>query len=448
MKLKKLTSMVLAGTLCLSSGAVMTVEAKEKVKIEYWHTMSGVNGEAMEAAVADFNETIGKEKGIEVESVYQGDDVSEKLKTLAQANDTKNFPNVAQIVGAGIPSTLGYEQLVKIEDMYKSGENILVAKEDLNENAVRAFSYQDELIAMPFNVSSILLYYNKDMFEEVGLDPENPPATIAEMADACEKLMVKDGDDVTRYGLNVAVRRYQLANWIGGQGEYNFFGDNEGGRSDMMTKVTFGEDGSLDKFLTEWEKVIATGGYKEIEDNINEEFALQLFGMAVMSSARIGKINALVGENFEWATAPLPKVDAADKGGTSVGGSCLAMYDKGNEDQVKASWEFVQYLATPEVQAKFDAATGYLPVNSKTYDTEEMKTYMEENPNYKVAVDQMLSSNPNVQEPFDIINWELDEVIKNNMAEFGAGNQDKETTLNNIVDQCNERLSAYVRANG
>lgn len=194
--------------------------------------------------------------------------------------------------------------------------------------------------------------------------------------------------------------------------------------------------------------MIATGGYKEIEDNINEEFALQLFGMAVMSSARIGKINALVGENFEWATAPLPKVDAADKGGTSVGGSCLAMYDKGNEDQIKASWEFVQYLATPEVQEKFDAATGYLPVNSKTYDTEEMKTYMEENPNYKVAVDQMLSSNPNVQEPFDIINWELDEVIKNNMAEFGAGNQDKETTLNNIVDQCNERLSAYVRAKG
>ena len=54
--------------------------------------MAGVNGEAMETIVNDFNETVGKEKGITVKSVYQGDDVSEKLKTLAQANDTKKLP--------------------------------------------------------------------------------------------------------------------------------------------------------------------------------------------------------------------------------------------------------------------------------------------------------------------------------------------------------------------
>ena len=47
-----------------------------------------------------------------------------------------------------------------------------------------------------------------------------------------------------------------------------------------------------------------------------------------------------------------------------------------------------------------------------------MATYLEENLNYKVAVDQMNASNPNVQEPFDIINWEMDEVIRNNMEEF------------------------------
>lgn len=418
------------------------------VQIEYWHTMAGVNGEAMESLVKEFNETMGKEKGISVKSVFQGDDVSEKLKTLAQANDTKNFPNVAQITGAGIPSALNYEQLVKIEDLYEKGEDILVTKEELDPHTVRAFSYQDQLICMPFNVSSILLYYNKDMFEEVGLDPENPPKTIAEMAEACEKLMQKDGDTVTRYGLNVAVRRYQLANWIGGQGEYNYFGDHEGGRAGMMTKVTFGEDGTLDKYLTEWEKVVATGGYKEVEDNINEEFSLELFGMAIMSSARIQTITSLVGDKFQWATANLPKVDASDEGGTSVGGSCLAVFNKGDDAQVNAAWIFSQYLASPEAQTAFDTATGYLPVNTKTYEESGMVTYLEENPNYAVAVEQMKNSNVNVQEPFDIINWEIDEVIKNNMAEFGAGNQDKDTTRDNIVNQCNDKLAAYVRANG
>ena len=49
-----------------------------------------------------------------------------------------------------------------------------------------------------------------------------------------------------------------------------------------------------------------------------------LFGMAIMSSARIGTIDSLVGDKFEWATAPLPKVDAADTGGTAVGGTAAA----------------------------------------------------------------------------------------------------------------------------
>lgn len=478
MKMKKMVSLVLAAVMTSSllaacgSGSSKTVTATqaatvttsggnaadaanteapkgsaEPVTIEYWHTMSGVNGEAMEQVVEQFNSTTGQELGITVKSVYQGDDVSEKLKTLAQANDTKNFPDAAQIVGAGIPSALNYEQLVKIDDMYAAGESIIVAREDLAENTVRAFSYQEKLICMPFNVSSILLYYNKDMFEAVGLDPEKPPTTIAEMADAIKALMIKDGDTVSRYGLNVAVRRYQMANWIGGQGEYNLFGDNEGGRADMMTKVTFGEDGTLEKYLTEWEKVVQTGGYKEIEDNINEEFSLELFGMAIMSSARIGRITNLVGDKFEWATAPLPKVDSADTGGTSVGGSCLAIFNKGDENRVQAAWVFVQYLASPQVQVEFDIATGYLPVNNKVYEEASMIEYLAENPHYETAVNQMKNSHPYVQEPFDIINWEIDEVIKNNMAEFGSGNQDKATTLENIVNQCNEKLAAYVKAN-
>lgn len=461
MKTKRMVSMALAAVMVSSllsgcgsggSGAVSATQStleglEEMVTIEYWHTMSGVNGEAMEKVVDQFNSTTGQELGVKVKSVYQGDDVSEKLKTLAQANDTRNFPDAAQIVGAGIPSALNYEQLIKIDDMYAAGDNIIVAREDLAENTVRAFSYQDKLICMPFNVSSILLYYNRDMFQAAGLDPENPPATIAEMAEAIETIMIREGDTVARYGLNVAVRRYQMANWIGGQGEYNLFGNNEGGRADMMTKVTFGEDGSLKKFLTEWEKVVKTGGYKEIEDNINEEFALELFGMAIMSSARIGRINSLVGDKFQWATAPLPKVDSGDTGGTSVGGSCLAMFDKGDETHVQAAWAFVQYLASPQVQAEFDIATGYLPVNNKVYEETAMIKYLEENPNYETAVNQIKNSHPYVQEPFDIINWEIDEVIKNNMAEFGSGNQDKETTLENIVNQCNEKLAAYVRAN-
>lgn len=414
--------------------------------VEFWHTMSGVNSTAIEKIVSSFNETVGKEKGIQVKAVFQGNDNSEKLKTLAQANDFKNFPDCAQIVGAGIPAAFNYSQLVPVQDMLDASNTTLDIN-DIEPTMLRSYNYAGEQIGMPVSCSALLLYYNEDMLKEAGLD--TPPETIAELAEYCEKLKVVDKNgEVERYGLNVAIRRYQLANYIGSQGEYNFFGDNEGGRLAPMTKVTFGEDGSLRKFLTEWEKVIKSGGYKPTEDDINEEFALGIHAMVNMSSARIGKIKALVGDNFKWNVAPNPKVDANDKGGVAVGGSCVVMFDPDQDpEQVAATWEFVQYMVSPEVQFQFHKDTGYIPVNKKVYQQPGIDQWFEENPAYKVAVDAIHASNPNVQEPFDIINWEIDSVIKNHMVAFAEGKETLDQCHDAIVKECNDKLAAYHKAN-
>ncbi|NMD37197.1 MAG: ABC transporter substrate-binding protein [Christensenellaceae bacterium] len=442
--LTRVLSLVLVLMLLISATPVLAENVRT---VEFWHTLTGVNGAAVEAIAQEYNETVGKEKGIFVNAVYQGNDNSEKLKTLAQANDFKNYPDVAQIAGAGIPSAITYDILVPIEDLINKEGNF-ISTEDIEPNMLRSYTYQNKLIGMPMSCSAILLYYNCDMFEEVGLDPNAPPTTIAEMADAIEKVMVKDGDNVTRYGLNVAVRRYQLSNWIGGQGEFNFFGDNEGGRVAPMTKVTFGEDGTLRAFLTEWEKVINTGGYKPAEDDINEEFALQLFGMAIMSTARIGKIKSLVGDNFKWNVTRLPKVNADDKGGIAVGGSCVVVFDPDNDDaQVEATWDFVQFMSSAEQQFKFHQATGYIPVNKNVYSLEGADEWFELNPMYKTAIDAIHDSHPNVQEPFDIINWEIDSIIRTHMLAFANGEETLDQCHDGIVNECNAKLDAYHLAN-
>ena len=443
--MSRVLTLVLAMSIVLSS-MIFPAAAEEVRTVDFWHTLTGVNGAAIEAIATEFNETIGKEKGIVVKAVYQGNDNSEKLKTLAQAEDFENFPDVAQIAGAGIPSAITYDSLVPIgELMAREGNSISL--EDIEPNMLRSYTYQDKLIGMPVSCSALLLYYNVDMFNEVGLT--EAPKTIAELAEAVEKLMVKDEKgNVIRYGLNVAVRRYQMANFIGGQGEYNFFGDNEGGRTAPMTKVTFGEDGTLRAFLTEWEKVIKTGGYKAYEDDINEEFSLELFGMAMMSTARIGKIKGLVGDKFNWNVAALPKVNEKDTGGISVGGSCVVMFDPDKDPaQVDATWEFVQFMVSAEQQFKFHQASGYIPVNTKIYDLEGADTWFAENPMYKIAIDAIHASHPNVQEPFDIINWEIDTVIKDHMLAFANGEETLDECHDAIVKECNEKLDAYHLAN-
>ena len=415
------------------------------VNIDFWHHMEGTSAVALEETVQNFNDTVGKEYGIVVTPSFQGTNTAEKLKTLAQAGDWGNFPDVCQVASAGIPVISGYDLLVTPEEMYAAGENIITPREDILANAQRTFTYMDELCALPFSNSAILLYYNKDMFEAAGI--ENPPATIAEMVEDIEKLTVKNGEEVETYGLEVQVKRYQLLNFLGAMGEYNFLGDNEGGRTGLMTKTTIGEDGSLMAFLDEWEKVIATGGYKPVEDNINEEFAMEMTAMAIMSSARIAKVDELTGGALNYGTAQLPTVSADDKGGIAVGGSGVVMFDKDDELRKTAAWIFQQYLAGEDAQYTFCTGSGYIPINSKLYDSERMQTFLAENEPMQAAAEAMQNANPNVQEPFDMVTGEINTIIDTEMVNFANG-QDKQTTHDNIVNQINAKLAEYVSVNG
>lgn len=418
------------------------------IPVQFWHHMEGVNAKALETVCSNFNDTVGKEYGITVTPSFQGTNTAEKLNTLAQAGDWSNFPDVCQVASAGIPAISGYDIFVSPEVQYAKGQDILLPRDSVIANNARTFTYKDQLCAIPFSNSTILLYYNKDLFQAAGLNPEQPPKTIAQMADCIKKLTVKKGNTVETYGLNVEVKRYQLVNWIGGQGDFNFIGDNEGGRTGLMTKFTFGEDGTLMNFLNEWEKVIETGGYKPVEDNINEEFAMGLSAMAIMSSARITKLQDLIGDGFSWGTAPLPKVLETDKGGTAVGGSGIVMFHKGDEKELRASWIFQQYLGGPEAQYDFCTESGYIPMNKDLYEMDRMKTFLAENSEFKAPVEQLMASNPNVQEPFDMVTGDVNSIIDEEMLAFAQGKQDKESTGRNIVDRCNKKIADFEKVNG
>ena len=115
--------------------------------------------------------------------------------------------------------------------------------------------------------------------------------------------------------------------------------------------------------------------------------------------------------------------------------------------QVDATWEFVQFMVSADQQFKFHQASGYIPVNVNVYDLEGADAWFEANPMYKIAIDAIHASHPNVQEPFDIINWEIDSVIATNMLAFANGEQTLDETHDKIVSECNKKLDAYHLAN-
>ena len=421
------------------------------VTIEFWNSAEGAMATSTEYLVGLFNDTVGKDKGIHVNSVFQGGDVVEKLKTLVQANDCSNFPDVGQIYAAGLSTVLQMKNLVPLDTIYESGEyEITLPKEEIIENFLRSYTYEGQTVSLPLNASTMLMYYNKDAAKEAGLDPDAPPKTIAELAEWTDALTVRDGSTVTRYGLNIQMDRYELVNFLAGVSDTgcNYIGDNGGGRDAMMTKLTIGEDGSLMAFLDEWEKVIATGGYKAVNDDERGEFANGLSAINFQSSAQLASMMSNAEGKFELGVAPLPACSDKYGAGAAVGGGSLAMFDMGDAARRQAAWEFMQFMASADSQVYLFEHNGYLPVCKSAYETDAYKAFVESTPEAAVAVEQLNNSDPGMQEPMDLINWELNTLSKDSFIAWTNGEITKQECHDNIVDGFNAKLTEYIRANG
>jgi sn-glycerol 3-phosphate transport system substrate-binding protein len=416
--------------------------AGKPVEVVFWHSTSGATGEALESIIKAYNEGPGKEKNIHVNLVYQGYEGTSKVILAYQTKDTANAPDINQGLTSTIPSVMDMGWSVPAGKFLNSRDST-ITKKSFYEALQRSCTYQGEMAAIPFANSIPLLYYNTEMLREAGYN--EPPKTMDQMTEYVKKLTLKQGNNVSRYGLNMQVKRYQLVEFCVSQRRDSFFGDNEGGRAAPMTRITAGEDGTLKAFLEKLQKLLDTGGYKYVEDSINEEFAQGLSAMVIMSSSRIGTMNRLM--PGKYMTAFLPKVNPGDSGGAAVGGSCLNLFNRGDEARLKAAWDVIQWCVSPENQYAFSIASGYIPVNTACEAMPEMQAYYKENPQYKVALDQMKASSPLAQEPLDLTYNEINGIVTEVMLEFCQRKLDVNGAVAKIVARCNASLDEYHGAN-
>lgn len=416
-----------------------------QTEVTFWHSLNGSAGEALEEVIAGYNAGQGQEKGIHVNLVYQGYEGTDKVILAYQTNDTANAPDINQGLTSTIPSMMDLDWTVDLTTMMEAADN-QVKREDYYEAMIRSCTADDKLMAIPFANSNLLLYYNEDALKEAGF--EAPPATWDELAQYTEALTRKSADgSVERYGFETQIKRYQLCNYLVQQSTSSFVGDNEGGRAGEMTKLTVKEDGTLKTILEKVEAVNKTGGYKYVEDSLNEEFANGLTAMCMMSSSRLATINSLVGDSFSWKVAPIPKVTEQDGSGAALGGSCLTLFHLGDEAKVNAAWDVLQYCSSPKAQYILSTKSGYIPVNKKVEAMEEMKAYYAENPQFQVPLEQMKASSPMAQEPLDLVYNDINGVMTDAMVQFCEGSLSVDETVDKIVDECNALLDEYHEAN-
>lgn len=334
-------------------------------EVEFWYPLGGSNGEVFRSMVEGFNDS---HNGIEINAIYQGgygDTARKVINSLA----SDNLPDGGLIPAA--PLFTGREGNYLVQK-YINGPNGLDTSDffsvlwDYNK-------YNGTISSLPFNNSTPILYYNKELMKDAGLDPSSPPSTWDELLQMARKI----NDQLS----GVMPINIHDTDWL-----FKAFILQAGGR-------IMNNDASAPRFNS-CAGIQAMNLYKTlINENLmpkgqHGDQPLNTFvaGRLAFMLATTGYVsNALEGADFEFGTDMLPKKNYR---GATVGGAALTMFPSTEEKQ-QATWEFLKWLISPENIVRWSMKTGYIPIRKSVAQSEMMQQFWEKNPQYKAGFNQL-----------------------------------------------------------
>ena len=360
--------------------------AKKPVNITYWHAMTRANEEELKKLTAQFN--------------AQQHDVHVTLSAAASYTDnatrfkaglsTGALPDLFQGEDTSTQSMIDSQAVLPAASCLKADG---AGTADLLPRVVAYYSVKGVLYAMPFNDSNPVLYYNKKVFRRAGLDPEKPPLTFAEVK--ADSLKIEQSGAAS-FGIALKTDAWPVEHWLAKAG--HTLVNNDNGRTARATKVTFDDATGVSLFswfddMVKSKAALSTGSG---DSNVNHYFAVGdgKAAMTIDTSAALGTITQLFSlgryKNVELGVGPMPGPTTAD-GSVLVGGAANYIINKSAPEKQAAAYEFAKFLATPKNQSEWAAATGYVPVSKTAASISPLAQRYAQQPEYKVAYDQLLA---------------------------------------------------------
>jgi len=351
-----------------SSGAAIP---KGATVIDFWYAIGGRNGEGVVKLVDEFNASQSK---VHVKATYQGDYYAHATK-LQAALVAKNQPDVVMLEIAQV-GQFGYSKALADLGKYMTKDEIGKFQEGLLKN-----SYIDgKFVAAPFNRSTPILYVNKTMLKEAGLDPAGPK-DWNELRTYAKKLSNKEKGV---YGFEVPIDIWFF--------EAGVFQKNGKILSEDGKKFVFAEEGGAE-IVRLWQQMIREGGMKvppgqdyNAWDVAASDLITQKVAMMMISTASLSGLIAQAEGKFELGTAFLP---AGEIFATPTGGANLAVLEKSDAKSKQAAAAFIKFLASKDKAAFFSEWTGYMPVTTEAVQAESIQALYSKHPQYKTALDQL-----------------------------------------------------------
>lgn len=380
--MKRILGLVLA--LVLLAGLSVPAAAQEPLTLTMYFPVN-VGGSAAQLIGSMTEEFNAQNPGVQVEAVYTGnyDDTVTAIQTAIQGG---NPPDLFVSLATQRFTMASSKMAMPLDELIAADPEGQAFVDDFIDGFMLDSYVEGSIYSIPFQRSTMVMYYNKDAFREVGLDPEKPPVNWQEMVDYSVKL-TKDN----RYGVGIALNSgsaqwaftgFSLQNCTNGVGLMSADGK----------EVYFNTPENIEA-LQLW--IDLQNKYKSMAPGIVQWTDLPtqfLAGEVAMIYHTTGNLtNIRKNATFDFGVSFLP---AGRQWGAPTGGGNFYITNGISPERQKAAWEFIRFVCDTQRTAEWSINTGYVATRESAYETDLLKDYYASFPQALVAYEQLPYAQP------------------------------------------------------
>lgn len=405
-------------------------DSKEALHLTFYYPVNvgGSAAQLIENLCNDFN---AENPDIVVEPVYTGnyDDTVTKLQTAVQGGTP---PEVFVSLATQRFTMASTGMAMPLDDLIAADADGQEYIDDFLPGFMEDSYVDGQIYSIPFQRSTMVMFYNKDAFKEVGLDPEKPPTTWEELVEYGQKLTNEN-----RYGVGLALNS--------GSAQWAFTGfclQNSENGENLMTEdgkqVMFDTPGNIEALqfwldLQNKYEIMAPGIVQWTD--LPTQFLAGEVAMIYHTTGNMANISQ--NAEFDFGTCFLP---GGKRQAAPTGGGNFYISNGLSEERVQAAWKFIRFMTEPERAAQWSLDTGYVATRQSCFETELLKNYYEELPQAKVAYEQIDIAKPELTTYNAAEIWRI---LNDNIQSAVVGDATPEEALKAAQEQATEILAEY-----
>lgn len=426
--MKKTLAFILTLVMLVSIAAVSAMAEPLKLTMYFPVNVGGNVASLIDSMTAEFN---AENPDIQVEAVYTGnyDDTVTAIQTAIQGG---NAPDLFVSLATQRFTMASTKMAMPLDDLIAADPEGQAFVDDFIDGFMLDSYVDGQTYSIPFQRSTMVMFYNKDAFKEVGLDPEAPPANWTEMVEYAQKLT-----NDKRYGVGIALNS--------GGAQWAFTGFS---LENCTNGVGLMNPNGKEVYFNTPENIEALQLWLDLQNKYNcmapgivqwTDLPTQfLAGEVAMIYHTTGNLtNIKNNATFDFGVCFMP---AGRQYGAPTGGGNFYITNGISEERQQAAWKYIKFMCETERAAQWSIDTGYVATRNSCYETELLKDYYASFPQALVAYEQLQYAQPELTTYSAAEMWRI---LNDNIQAAVTGEMTAAEALEAAQEQGDELLADY-----